>query len=213
MGFRPRAIRRIITRVIVFLLLGAIVNVAVAWMCVRFPVLVSSTERLSTDSDLAMLRIAGWTPPDQPGGGVATTIYLGSSIRWRLHRQQRDATSTLEYLGADVSVGWPFHSLAGVTFDRFAFAGQPGPAPPTHFWMIGRLGDEWRLPLRPVSAGFAINTLFYAGILWLLFAAPFALRRRGRIKRRLCPACAYPIGSSAVCTECGKPVTPGQMPA
>jgi hypothetical protein len=56
--------------------------------------------------------------------------------------------------------------------------------------------------------GFAINTLFYAGILWLLFAAPIALRRRRRIKRGLCPACAYPVGTSNKCTECGVMVRP-----
>ena len=56
--------------------------------------------------------------------------------------------------------------------------------------------------------GFAINTLFYAAILWVMFAAPFALRRRLRIKRGLCSACAYPIGTSPVCTECGAAVTP-----
>src|SRR4029453_17217101 len=43
--------------------------------------------------------------------------------------------------------------------------------------------------------GFAINTIFYAAILWLLFAFPSALRRRRRIKRGLCPACAYPTGA------------------
>jgi predicted amidophosphoribosyltransferase len=48
----------------------------------------------------------------------------------------------------------------------------------------------------------------YAAILWMLFAAPFALRRWRRIKRGLCPACAYPVGASDVCTECGKPVKP-----
>jgi hypothetical protein len=62
------------------------------------------------------------------------------------------------------------------------------------------------IPLRPLWPGFAINTLFYAAILWLLFAAPFALRRRRRIARGLCPACAYPVGVSPVCTECGRPV-------
>ncbi len=56
---------------------------------------------------------------------------------------------------------------------------------------------------RPIWPGFAINTLFYAAILWLLIAALFALRRRRRIKRGLCPACAYPIGESDICTECG----------
>jgi hypothetical protein len=62
------------------------------------------------------------------------------------------------------------------------------------------------LPSRPRWPCFTINTLFYAAILWLLFAAPFTLRRHLRIKRGLCPACAYPIGASEVCTECGKPV-------
>ena len=59
--------------------------------------------------------------------------------------------------------------------------------------------------------GFAINTLFYAGVLWVLFCGPFALRRMIRRRRGQCPACAYPIGQSPVCTECGAPhaaVTP-----
>ena len=51
--------------------------------------------------------------------------------------------------------------------------------------------------------GFAINTVFYAVVLWLLFAAPLALRRRRRIKRGLCPKCAYPVGTNKRCTECG----------
>jgi hypothetical protein len=33
------------------------------------------------------------------------------------------------------------------------------------------------VPLRPVWPGFAINTVFHATILWLLFAAPFAFRK------------------------------------
>ncbi len=62
------------------------------------------------------------------------------------------------------------------------------------------------LPLRPIWPGFAINTIFYAAILWMLFAAPMLARRKRRIKRGLCPACAYPVGTSAVCTECGEAV-------
>ena len=63
---------------------------------------------------------------------------------------------------------------------------------------------NWRLiPLKPVLNGFAINTLFYAVMLWGLFAAPFALRRWRRIRRGLCPKCAYPVGTSEICTECG----------
>ncbi len=59
------------------------------------------------------------------------------------------------------------------------------------------------LPLHPIWPGFAINTLFYAAILWLLLPGPFALRRFLRLRRGLCPKCAYPMGESVVCTECG----------
>ncbi len=61
-----------------------------------------------------------------------------------------------------------------------------------------------RLNLRPIIPGFAVNTLFYAAILWLLIAGPFALRRFLRVRRGRCPKCAYPAGESSVCSECGK---------
>ena len=67
--------------------------------------------------------------------------------------------------------------------------------------------EDRLLPTLMIWPGFAINTLFYATILGALFAVPAALRRKRRIKRGLCPKCAYPVGTSAVCTECGTPVT------
>jgi hypothetical protein len=76
---------------------------------------------------------------------------------------------------------------------------------PAHGGSIPRV-----LPLRPIWPGFAINTVFYTTLLWLLFAAPFALRRRLRIRRNLCPHCAYPVGTSGVCTECGKAIKPNR---
>jgi hypothetical protein len=63
------------------------------------------------------------------------------------------------------------------------------------------------LPLAIWWPGFAINTLFYAAILWLLFAAPFALRRRRRIKHGLCAKCGYDLRGippqTINCPECG----------
>ncbi len=59
-------------------------------------------------------------------------------------------------------------------------------------------------PLRPLPLGFAINTLFYAALLWPLICVPLALRGLLRLRRGLCPKCAYPMGESAVCTECGR---------
>jgi hypothetical protein len=55
----------------------------------------------------------------------------------------------------------------------------------------------------PVFPGFLINTVFYAAILWLLFLTPITARRIIRRRRGLCEKCAYPIGVSPICTECG----------
>ena len=60
------------------------------------------------------------------------------------------------------------------------------------------------LPLQPIWPGFAVNMTFYATFLWLLICGPFVLRRFIRVRRGLCPACAYPMGESDVCSECGK---------
>ncbi len=64
-------------------------------------------------------------------------------------------------------------------------------------------GPSQGLPWRPLWPGFAINTIFYATLLWLLIPGLFALRRFLRVRRGLCPNCAYPTGESSVCTECG----------
>jgi len=70
----------------------------------------------------------------------------------------------------------------------------------------GLVFNKYRVPQTILWPGFAINTIFYAAILWLLFAIPGFARRRIRIKRGQCPACAYPIGESPICTECGTPI-------
>jgi hypothetical protein len=73
------------------------------------------------------------------------------------------------------------------------------------------------LPYRVIWPGFAINTVFYAAMLWLLWIArrtPGKIRRfiivRGRVSRGRCPACGYKIapGTAAAspggpCSECG----------
>ena len=60
------------------------------------------------------------------------------------------------------------------------------------------------VPLAPIRLGFAVNALFYAAVLWLLIPGSFVLRRFIRVKRGLCPKCAYPSGESDVCSECGE---------
>lgn len=55
--------------------------------------------------------------------------------------------------------------------------------------------------------GVVANPLLMATGLWLIIIAPFVLwfemRCRIRIRKGLCPKCAYPVGASSRCTECG----------
>ncbi len=74
------------------------------------------------------------------------------------------------------------------------FAWPPKPNAPANGFLL----------MCPLWLGFALNTIFYATLLWLLIPGPFTLRRLLRLRRGLCPKCAYPIGESAVCTECGR---------
>ncbi len=60
------------------------------------------------------------------------------------------------------------------------------------------------MPYHAMLIPFSINTLFFAVILWLLCGGLFVVRRWIRVRRGLCPKCAYAMGESAVCTECGK---------
>lgn len=65
------------------------------------------------------------------------------------------------------------------------------------------------IPLAPMPAGLAINTLFWGGIpaaLGLTFAGGGAVRRR---RRGWCVACGYDLaGSPGACPECGRGVAP-----
>ena len=72
-----------------------------------------------------------------------------------------------------------------------------------------RLGDMLyrakALPRGLVWPGFAINTIFYAAILWLLTFGPFIARRYIRHKRGYCIMCGYDLRgtSGGGCPECG----------
>ncbi len=124
-----------------------------------------------------------------------------------------------------VRAGWPLSSMAGERWRAASpvnhlqqavhavapRAGTSAPGPeavhvaafPIQRNTAG--GTQYRLaPLRPIWPGFAVNTIFYAMLLWLLIPGPFVLRRFIRMKRGRCVRCGYPMGESAVCSECGK---------
>lgn len=111
----------------------------------------------------------------------------------------------------ETSAGWPLRSmrcwhenLVGIPSSRMM--ATAGPVTIHHGIELGQAASPNNarvLPLYPAWGGFALNTLFYAVIFGLVYIAVGALRRHRRLRRGLCPICAYPIGVSAVCTECG----------
>ncbi len=230
--------------VAVFLLAGAVVNVAVAWGCALWsPLPPPERMRGPTPADRAWWQEHARTGITPEPLLLSMTEAFGSDYRLltgaredagihvRVQLYDDGLVQTFEFTSGQsnpnpwdqslrAQAGWPLRSMAGERWQAaapfnalkpvvHALALPPGPeavhvaAIPIQRSTAG--GAQHRLaPLRPLWPGFAVNTLFYAAILWLLIPGPFALRRFIRVRRGLCPACAYPMGESAVCTECGK---------
>ncbi len=186
--------KKLLTTVAIFLLAGAVVNVAVAWGC------------------------AAWSPV---GCETLTDVRRCEGFGIQLTRISDDKWPELHLIFANwrTAAGFPILCLDGGLWGSKTPGGQ---RPYTHARELpvvieplaqARINYEAILPLHAIWPGFAVNTLFYAGILWLLIPGPFALRRLIRRRRGLCPKCAYPMGESAVCSECGNELPKRVRPA
>ena len=236
--------RRLLT-MLIFLLAGAVVNVAVAWGCATWsPLRLSSslvdkpTEveqnwwRTVASPECAPSATAVWR---SNGFGCSSLLALGDRSGEALFRRDKtgqatfnaSVTATMDRV-TTIRAGWPYESYSGERWDVGITLMTPIP-------MLGHQVTTWReadlqsfamtfdrparlggssfrmLPLRPLWPGFLLNTLFYATLLWLLIRGLFALRRLLRVRRGQCPKCAYPMGESVVCTECGKPVPKARL--
>ena len=230
MLIRSRPIKRVCCRVLALLLCGAIANIGMAWWSVwtfRYseydrPIWIDMTSEASWwKAHVPMLRsvtVRHGHPNCFHGAGVRVASVCNQPNEGFREPYWVDANC--------ISAGWPLFSLRGFEW-TYHPVGDRTIAPKTSWRMALHIdrnpprkwsSPEWTspsaalclesIPLELLPMGFAVNTIVYAAILWLLFAAPFALRRRIRARRGQCPACAYPIGTSNVCTECGKAVTP-----
>ena len=125
---------------------------------------------------------------------------------WRANYSLRDRTLD-SYVLSEWRIGVPAKSLSYDSYTHHEWKGGPFSSTRLLERAIPASSGKPRLPLafpaHPIWPAFIANTLFYAAILWLLICGPFVLRRFARVRRGLCPRCAYPMGESAVCTECG----------
>ncbi len=226
-------------KLVLFLLLGAVVNVAVAWGCSllirELPVV---NERYPNAAD-AKLIWSRYSRDDWPkattkaflhndgsvvvGGDLRETIRFGvSHVMLTTHR--------ITVLRADhwfvneIRAGWPAASFRGAAVDTsppakvesvdgFVVTVGTIPAQQVIPRRTAPVPDERLIPYGPLWGGLAINTLFYAVILW---AAPLAYtmtRRFIRYQVGRCPMCGYDLRESGLrrarymlqrgCPECG----------
>ncbi len=221
--------KRRLSKLVVFLILGVIVNVAVAWGFVGFARLESVQGSFMKPEAIDWFHRHAPAAPGFPwevdytiqwANPVVRKWWITAASSWDDPSRQdsRYAAPTRLYAHAyPTEAGWPFFSLDGSVWWTY---------PISRDGVYGRsvlrakasvpipFGDEnpsRQLPCRPIWAGFAINTIFYAAILWLLTLGPFTARRMIRRKRGRCIKCGYDLrgtsgvncGGGGVCSECG----------
>ena len=193
--------------VAIFLLAGAVVNVAVAWGCA---VWIQPFER-----DFAFRRpedvqqepdehLKIWWVSNKPEGFAAEPYGTHTSRAFGVKRINMGCCewdppefNMLCELVVRHQTGWPLASMEGAVWYSW-----------TGLTVVDGMRDTsiglGALPLRPMWVGTALDSSVYGAILWTGLLALRAIRGRLRVNRGLCPACAYPMGESDTCTECGK---------
>jgi hypothetical protein len=206
-------VKRWITRkrFCLFLLLifgGVILNVAVAWVVPQFRTLKivflpfpSNIEPLERSSSSV-----GVLASDASLTSFGRQLFYG----WACNCEIVFATDGVNNRSmVHMSSGWPMRCLEGR--DTTGIGLENAFELPEFLPGNRSVYGMYFLPTKPLLSGFVIDTLFYAAILWMLFAAPFVLRKRRRIKRGLCLKCAYNLGASNIphtqCPECGTTIS------
>lgn len=111
-----------------------------------------------------------------------------------------------------VGRGWPLICLA--TIEQYESQswlstpvgrGIPLPRRLTRLFGPPYFLEDRALPLLPVWPGLTINTALYAGLIWSAAALIRRSRSIRRLRRNLCPSCAYSLAGQPTpgCPECG----------
>ena len=214
--------RRPLILILIFLLAGAVVNVAVAWGFALILDRATFREEAPRRPDGFHRSARGWWYVSRysKAGSTMVEAFFPQPIRRvtpAMPLLKPPSWANLDDISADnlpdfpegderilEAHGWPLLALwCDYGLRRGDIIAVRGGIALVGFEAPLRYSEVRSLPLRPIWPGFVVNTIFYAAILWLLIPGSFVLRRFVRRRRGLCPACAYPMGDAAVCTECG----------
>ncbi|MCH7547517.1 MAG: hypothetical protein IID30_14040 [Planctomycetes bacterium] len=233
--------------ILLFLLLGAIVNVAVAWGIAS---ILTIEDTMSNDETIGMSVVEYETWNLSRYEAFGTQIFM--STRFKVHNEEEELLELTElwsehpienvkpsWGSMDVATelyrtlpgppehtmvqeiqmyearGWPMHSLWCLRILLVHDGTGNNQNQASGFIAIPILFFEdlepLVLPLYPIWTGFALNTIFYASLLWLIIPGPFVLRRFIRKRRGLCLKCGYDLRGvdHQACPECGEGIRKG----
>ncbi|MCL4197412.1 MAG: hypothetical protein KJZ69_07945 [Phycisphaerales bacterium] len=228
--------RRFLALVVVFMLLGAAVNVLVAWVAAIVPIYAGGSATRpypSRNPWPAYIEAVGWGEPqwiDRFSGVLFDQTEQSSlPIDIKLAPDYGTRSDCTGNLLITKRFGWPSRSLlldeicaySQVDTPRMFDAAANGGTRvgfSTRRWLSR--GDYWNgtLPIHILPVGFIVNTVVYAAVGWSLpFLSLTALKvlrthRRSRLGR--CIACGYDLRGAdhKVCPECGTPPPCGEAP-
>ncbi len=209
-----------------FLLVGVVLNVAVAWACTALldPQFQEHYSAIHPGRSWVVTKgrrpghtqiISSWTSGWGRTEGRPPAAVERHMPKWAFPIDADPSLDlTVETDRIDDAAGWPYITMAGGAVIRYR-----GDPPQTVKVQVSGIpielfsaGDQGRaLPLRPIWPGFAMNTLFYtlfSGLLWLcLIQGSHRFQRFLWRKRGLCAKCGYDLrgasGGRGVCPECG----------
>lgn len=229
--------KRHLFKVALFLLLGAIVNVAVAWGCTLILGENPNKGNLQIgfeqiDEDYKWLVHRG----DKPGL-ISIQSYFGAIVtygdeplieadslveRWS-HVPNRNDPSGEPNSWEEFASGWPVTALWSRLTERDPMHFIVMPKNPRVLpldliergWLIdwSFLQKQYILPIGLIWHGFLINTIFYALILWLFKLGIFKMHRYVRSQHGCCIKCNYNLRGTEhdVCPECGTKIVKENM--
>ena len=197
-----------------FLLLGAIVNILIAWALSLWSPLIRSVE---CEHEFQGINWGSYWSSDLEGETIPSIHDQGIGVDFTL--------TGADFYGCEfLQSGLPFRSL------EYSWEYQEGgfrPKTPRFGtvvvstevllnWglhislekfdpLLGPWPIRKHVPLRPIWSGFLLNTLLYGWLLW--FVVPKLVRSYRRIRGQ-CVECRYNLTGniSGVCPECGKQV-------
>lgn len=209
--------KRWVWRVLLFLLIGAMVNIALAWGCAihRF----RHNDGIVTyqgDSDFAPTPV--WPAPVPNGWpSPSRSVVFDRTTHTRACATGGEKNDDAFVVWV-VQYGWPARSMQTTEYYQPRWAPAIDPAPtvwgrgielPWHDW-TGSGSTYELLPIRPVAAGFALDWAIFALLSATLILGPSAIRRVWRSRRGHCTKCNYDLAgiTTGICPECGKAAAP-----